>query len=117
MTGCRTNENSTNYSGGCGEGVKAVVREFVGRHVVPEVAGLRAFGQEVPDEGAELLMRPRRPSNRLAYVRIRPCWSPCIPWDIDGARRAGLGGAWILRHHAKVSGPTAHKVGPDTGPS
>ncbi|HEY0807275.1 MAG TPA: hypothetical protein VGD84_19565 [Pseudonocardiaceae bacterium] len=35
---------------GRGEGMQAVVGEFVGRDVIPEIAGLGAVGQQVSDQ-------------------------------------------------------------------
>ena len=37
--------------------VEAVTHEFVGRDVIPDVAGLRGVGQHVPNEVAELMLR------------------------------------------------------------
>jgi len=37
--------------------VEAVAREFLGRNVVPEVAGLCALDQQAPDEAGEVLLR------------------------------------------------------------
>ena len=37
--------------------MEAVAREFVGRDIVPEVAGLCGLGQQVSDQVAELLLR------------------------------------------------------------
>src|SRR5215218_8170566 len=42
---------------GCCEGVEAVARKLLRRHIVPDVAGLCASGQQVSDEVAELLLR------------------------------------------------------------
>ena len=38
--------------------VEAVTHEFVGRNVIPDVAGLRGVDQHVPNEVAELMLRP-----------------------------------------------------------
>lgn len=38
--------------------VQAVTHEFVGRDVIPDVAGLRGVDQHVPNEVAELTLRP-----------------------------------------------------------
>lgn len=43
-------------SGSSGQGVKAVCREFVGRHIATEVTAPRALGQQVPDHAVELLL-------------------------------------------------------------
>jgi len=40
------------------EGVEAVARELVGSDVVPDVAGPCALGEQIPEKGVELLLRP-----------------------------------------------------------
>jgi len=42
---------------GSGEGVQAVAHQLVRRDVASEVPGLRALGQQVSDEVAEVLLR------------------------------------------------------------
>jgi len=61
--------------------VEAVAREFLGRNVVPKVAGLCALDQQAPDEAGEVLQTtlPTR------------WWSPQRSLEADLNRARGQG--------------------------
>ena len=67
--------------------MEAVARELVRRDIVPDVAGLRALGQQVSDQVAELLLRP---GDVLASMQERREFGVVVLVGLVGDERVGL---------------------------
>jgi 2-haloacid dehalogenase len=72
-------------------------------------AGLRDCFEALLDVQGPRVWKPAPAAYRYAVDRLGVAPEEALlvavhPWDIDGARRAGLGGAWIRRGAASYPG-------------